>query len=216
MMALETSHPEVCKDFQGQFAVQLSSNNPLGHIEADKTIETMINKDKKTPGDTTNFSTNPNAVHRWTINVSYRAAIQNCFQNFLGQHHKANQHQDLRPSRIKHNEHDVSTSTVIQTLLERFIDPLSQNDLVCISNGVLATGKYYLLDAREKREPAKETSTVTRLLKGTTMSMFDPIKKLKLGKFSSMCKNMKTTCKNKEVSLRSSRCLFAQMYIVMQ
>ena len=117
MMALETTHPEVYKDFQeGQFAVQLSSNNPFGHTEADKTIETTIKKDTKTPGGTTNFSTNPNARHCWTINASYRATIRNCFQNFQGQHHKANQHQDLRPSRIKHDEHDVST--IIQTLLE--------------------------------------------------------------------------------------------------
>ena len=63
---------------------------------------------------------------------------------------------------------------------------------------------------------AMETFIETRLLKGTTMSMFDPIKKLKQGTFSSMCKNMKITCKNKEVSLRASRRLFAQVCIVMQ
>ena len=167
MMALETTHPEVYKDFEeDQFAVQLSSNNPFGRIEADKTIETTINKDTKTPGDTTNFSTNPNAVHRWTISVSYRAAVRNCFQNFLGQNHKANQHQDLRPSRIEHGEHDVST--IIQIFLESFIDPLSQNDLLCISNGVLATGEVRddLLGAREKGKAAMGTFIETRLLKG--------------------------------------------------
>ena len=206
MMALETTHPEVYKDFQeGQSAVQLSPNNPFGRIEADKTIEITINKDTKTPVGATNFSTQQNALHRWTINASYRAAIRNCFQNFLGQHHKANQHQDLRPSRMKLDEHDVST--IIQTLLVSFIDPLSQNNLVCISNGVLATGKVRddLLGVRAKGEAAMETFIEASLLKGTTMSMFDSIKKLKLGTFSSMCKNMKTTCKNKEVSLRASR-----------
>ena len=45
MMALETTHPEVYKDFQeGQFAVQLSSNNPFGRIEAEKK---NINYDKQ-------------------------------------------------------------------------------------------------------------------------------------------------------------------------
>ena len=49
MMALETTHPEVYKDFQeGQSAVQLSPNNPFSRIEADKTIEITINKDTKT------------------------------------------------------------------------------------------------------------------------------------------------------------------------
>ena len=41
------------------------------------------------------------------------------------------------------------------------------------------------------------------------------IKKLKLGTFSSMCKGIKTTCKNKEVSLRASRSLFPKICIVM-
>ena len=59
-------------------------------------------------------------------------------------------------SRITHDEHDIST--IIQTLLESFIDPLSQNDLACVSNGVLATGKVRddLLSAREKEEAAME------------------------------------------------------------
>ena len=151
-----------------------------------------------------------------TINASYRAAIRNCFQNFLGQHHKAKQHQDLRPSRMKHDKHNAST--ILQTLLESFIDPLSQNELVCIFNGVLATEKVRddLLCARKKGEIAMETFIEKRLVKGTTMSMFDPIKKLKLGTFSSMCKSVKTTCKNKEVSLRASINLFAQICIVMQ
>ena len=107
------------------------------------------------------------------MKTSYRAAIRNCFQIFLGQHHKANHYQDLRPSRIKHDEHDVST--IIQTLLESFIDPLSQNDSVCISNGVLATRKVRddVLRAKENGEAALETFIETRFLKDTTMSLFD-------------------------------------------
>ena len=39
----------------GNFSVQMSDNNTFGRLEADKVIETTINKDTKTPGGTTSM-----------------------------------------------------------------------------------------------------------------------------------------------------------------
>ena len=51
---LEDDFPEIHSEFEnGNFSVQLSSDNPFGRMEADKVIETTINKDTKTPGGTT-------------------------------------------------------------------------------------------------------------------------------------------------------------------
>ena len=73
---LETSHPDVYHKFKrGNFSVHLSETNPFGRCEPDKVIETTINKDTKTAGGLTGFSTKTNAVDRWTINASYRACI---------------------------------------------------------------------------------------------------------------------------------------------
>ena len=65
MNELEETHPEVYQAFiGGNFSVQLSDTSGYGRIEPDKCIEMTINKDTKTPGSTTGFSTNPNSIIR--------------------------------------------------------------------------------------------------------------------------------------------------------
>ena len=54
LMNLEEDFPDIHEEFtNGNFSVQLSKTNPFGRMEADKVIETTINKDTKTPGGTT-------------------------------------------------------------------------------------------------------------------------------------------------------------------
>ena len=175
-----------------------------------------MNIDTKTPGGTTGFSTNQNAVNRWHINASYRAAVRNCFNDFLGQRSQKHLRHDLRPSRIQRDERDVEK--LIQILTEGFIDPFSKNELLCLSNGMLATEKVRndLLTAKEKGEESMETFIKNRLLEDAKMSMFDPIKKLNLGTFSKMMKTVKVSCKDKQVPLEATRNLFGQIAIIMQ
>ena len=57
MVTLETSHPEIYQKFKkGNFSIQLSETNPFGRCEADRVIETAINKDTKTPGGLTGLN----------------------------------------------------------------------------------------------------------------------------------------------------------------
>ena len=54
LLNLEENYPGVhCEFIKGSFAVQMSSDNPFGKMEADKVIETTMNRDTKTPGGTT-------------------------------------------------------------------------------------------------------------------------------------------------------------------
>ena len=54
MTNLEEQHKVIYDEFmKGNFSIQLSDTNPFGKQEADKVIETTINKDTKTPGGTT-------------------------------------------------------------------------------------------------------------------------------------------------------------------
>ena len=54
MINLEENHPSIYQEFmKGNFQVQISDNNPFGKLEADKVIETTINRDTKTPCGTT-------------------------------------------------------------------------------------------------------------------------------------------------------------------
>ena len=70
ILTLATSIPEVYQEFtKGNFSVQLSETNPFARCEPDRVIETTINKDTKTLGRITGFSTKTNAVDRWAINA---------------------------------------------------------------------------------------------------------------------------------------------------
>ena len=54
LLNLEENYPSVhCEFIKGSFAVQMSSDNPFGKMEADKVIETTMSRDTKTPGGTT-------------------------------------------------------------------------------------------------------------------------------------------------------------------
>ena len=76
ILTLETSHPEVYREFKKRnLSVQLSETNPFGRCEPDRVIETTINKDTRTPGGLIGFSTKTNAVDRWMISASYCANV---------------------------------------------------------------------------------------------------------------------------------------------
>ena len=54
LLNLEENYPRVhCEFIKGSFTVQMSSDNPFGKMEADKVIETTMNRDTKTIGGTT-------------------------------------------------------------------------------------------------------------------------------------------------------------------
>ena len=72
LLNLPTNHPFIHEQFMlGKFSMLLSSVNPFVHIEADKVIETIINKDKKCTGGWKEFSTKSDTV------------TQQCVQNII-------------------------------------------------------------------------------------------------------------------------------------
>ena len=74
MLNNEKNHPMIYQEFlAGNFSVQLSKNT-FGRVEADKIIETTINKDTKTPGGLKGFSTKINTVNRWILNATHKAS----------------------------------------------------------------------------------------------------------------------------------------------
>ena len=150
MSQLEIEKPDVYLEFKkGNFAAQLSESK-FGRIEPDKVIEMTINKDTKTPGGTTGFSTNTDAIRKWTLNASYRAAIRKCLYGYVNYSPPGYLYKDLTNSRIKKDEKDVQV--VIDTFQDLFIDPFSNSDLLCVSNGLLAKDevKEDLLKAHQK------------------------------------------------------------------
>ena len=88
MLELEKLFPEVHQQFQaGKFAAQLINDNLFSRCETDKVIEMALSKDTKTPGGTTGFSTNVNAVH-------HRADLRRCFREHVNYKSQLYKHKD--------------------------------------------------------------------------------------------------------------------------
>jgi len=175
MLSLPTDFPEIYEEFvRGNFAAQLSYNK-FSRSETDKVIEMTLNKDTKTPGGVTGFSTNDNAVKQWELNAAYRASLRKCFHEHL--HYKLQKyaHPDLTPSRIKKDEADVQM--LMRTLTTLFIDPFSDQPLLSISTGVLAS-EAVCKDMKSAKEQGKKSMDLfkdERLSRDPTKSFFDPI-----------------------------------------
>ena len=216
MINLETSHPDVYHEFKrGNFSVQLSETNPFGRCEPDKAIETTINKDTKTPGGLTGFSTKTNAVDQWTINASYRASLYSHLQEFLGANTKKYVHADLQKSRIRKDQDDI---TSMLSIIEKcFIDPFSENPLLSISNGMSAAEKLVLDTFNDFKLGTERMDTfIEERCIEKSKDFFDPLKTINIETFSKLSKCVTYKCKDKDIPLVANRNLFAKLIIIMQ
>ena len=216
MLSLPEKFPEIYSEFiKGNFAAQISDGS-FSRSETDKVIEMTLNKDTKTPGGTTGFSTNSGAVKRWELNASYRAALRTCFHKHLNYQKQEYKHQDLTPSRIQRDNSDVSS--IVEILSEAFINPFSDFPLLCISTGIVASENVSrdLLDAKEEGTKAMKKFIAERLSHKREKSFYDPLKKLKLKTFTSMRKSKEYTCKNKIVTLQANKDIFMKLAIIAQ
>ena len=60
-----------------------------------------VNKNTKTPGGTTGFSTNVNAINRWVLNATYREKLRLCLHQLINFSNQTTKHKDLTSSRKK-------------------------------------------------------------------------------------------------------------------
>ena len=211
MLTLETSHPEVYQEFKkGNFSVQLSETNPFGTCEPDRVIETTINKDTKTPGGLTGFSTKTNAVDRWTINDSYRASLYSHLQEFLGANTKKYVNTDLQKSRIRNDQDDVTS--ILSIIEECFIDLSSEIPLLSISNGILATEKLVSDSFNDFKLGTERMDTfIKERCIEKSKDFFDPLKRINIETFSKLRKCVKYKCKDKYITLAANTNLFAKL-----
>ena len=82
------------------FSVQLNEDRKFSRTEPDKTIEMTLNKDTKTPGGTTGFCINVNAINRWVLDATYRAELRQCLHQLINFSKQTTKHKDLTKSRI--------------------------------------------------------------------------------------------------------------------
>lgn len=121
---------------EGQFSVQLFSNNPFGRIPVDQTTEVTVSKDTQTPGGTTRFSLKRGAVQSYFITAEYRSAFLEKIGRMLHDGKSRHHHADLQQPRIKKDEEAVSAAV---DLAKGWVNPFSEkHGLVSISTAKAA------------------------------------------------------------------------------
>ena len=116
----------------------------------------------------------------------------------------SSKHHDLSPSRINKDQCDVQA--VYDTISSIFVNPFSEMDLVSLSTGVAPSELITqdLLNAQSVGE------------KSMKEFIDDPLKKLKLGTFSSMKKVVKVQTNGKTVQFSAQSNIFGKVAIVQQ
>ena len=163
-------------------------------------IETTINKDTKKPGGLTGFSTKTNEVNRWTINASYRASLYSHLQEFLGVNTKKYVHADLQKSRLRNDQDDITS--MLSIIEECFVGPFSENPLLIISNGMLATEKLVLDTFNNFKLGTERMDTfIEERCIEKSKDFFDPLKRINIETFSKLSKCVTYKCKDKDIPL---------------
>ncbi len=155
MRKLPTEKPDVYVAFmQGEFSVQMSTSNPFGRNEADKTIENTINRDCKTSGGYIGFSSSFPATQRWVLNAARQGQYRRLFREQIGLKSKKYVHKEMAPARVQKDM--LAVEKVIEVLENVFISPWKGEELLSLSTGVVASleVKDDLLGAREKGKEA--------------------------------------------------------------
>ena len=217
MLALEENHPFVYNEFcKGNFTIQMSDTKRFARMEADKVIETTINKDMKGRGGIIGFSTNQGCVDRWTINASYRASLRGFLHEALTVKPKNYSHPDINPARIMKDE--ASVQSIVDTYLLKFMNPFSTSELISVSTGMIATPKLINDTNNAYQYGAERMASFIedRLTNDAQKGVFDAIKKLKLSTFASLNKSVHVSVKDKILTVKADRNLFGRIAIISQ
>lgn len=126
------------------------------------------------------------------------------------------QHKDLNHSRIKNGERDVIA--LLEILTNLFVQPFSDNPLLCISNGMVAPAQVCedVKDTFQKGKEAMETFINDYLLDPSEIDFYQLIKKMKLQTFSSMRNVVEVTVEDRVIAMKAHSKLFGRLAIAMQ
>ena len=217
MRSLSEEKPEVYEALcRGEFSVQMNSSNPFGRNEADKTIENTINRDCKTSGGFTGFSTSFSATQRWVLNLSRRGHYRRMLQEHISATPKEYQHREALPSAVRKDVRLVEK--VITSMNDIFTNPWEGDELISISSGLYASPDIVedLLDARKKGVEKFKQFVTLRCSAEPKKDFFDTLEKSKLKTFSSLKKTVTVKSKDRLIPMKLDKDLFARITLLSQ
>uniref|UniRef100_UPI00358FFA87 uncharacterized protein n=1 Tax=Myxine glutinosa TaxID=7769 RepID=UPI00358FFA87 len=214
MSDLATTHPTIHQQcLEGDFAVQ-RSNNAFAKLAYDQTIEQTANRDSKTKGGMTGFTTSKRTVNRCIWSHHARGLIARECEAMAGKEEQSTTRSDLLQSRMKWDKADVKK--IVDTT-NSMVNPFDyeQDELIHITSGAVATQDVQndMQTAYERGETEFTKLSRERLQTGE-VDLFVSMKQMKLKTFTSMSKSVKRRVHGKDVSLKADRNLLARLVVI--
>ena len=205
MRDLLTTHPAVHQQcMEGHFTVQ-RRENAFAQIACDQTIEQTANRDSKTKGGMTGFTTSKGSVNRWIWSHHARASITRECEDMAGKRERGSIRTDILPSQMKRDQADVDK--IVETT-NSMINPFEyeEEELLHITSGTVPTEEVEKdLQSAYDRGEAAFIAICKERLQTREVDLLTSMKKLKLKTFTSMSKTTKSKVHGKEVSLKADR-----------
>ena len=214
MVDLVNTHPLIHqKCMEGEFVVQ-RSDMTFAQIACDQTIEQTANRDSKTKGGMTGFTTSKGTVNRWIWSHHARGAITRECEAMAGRGERSTTRADLLPSRMKHDRSAVLR--IIETT-NAMVNPFDyeEDELVHITSGVVASSDVQN-DTRtaHDRGEAELIKLCEQRIQTGKVGLFESMKKLKINTFTKMSTMAKSKVRGQEILLKADRNLLARLVVI--
>jgi len=191
MSTLLETHP-MANALMRDFGISVArSQVPACRVPVDMTIEQTLNRSAKTAGGLTGFTRNAGAYQRWCLTRHERAAfLEATFQQINISTDNSNAHKCCTDADMRTSEAEVKRLKVaFHSFVNPFKPPVTSADSVyCISSRYPASAdaENDLLTYCEIGETATQEFINDRIAYKRT-HFHDPVKRLKLKKFTNIC-----------------------------
>ena len=213
MQKLPETHPAVYEQFEaGHFSVR-RQNGKFNKIASDQAIEQTINREQKCAGGIVGFCTSEGTVQRWALTSHVAAKCQSRMEEFLGISDVKNVTKDMGRKRVLFDEECVTRG---YNLIKEWGTPFKENSyLVHLSSGLQCSPEVQadMVNAESRGKEALHNFLAKRI-ESSEVDLFDPIPKMKLKTFQAMKAKKSCKIKDKSVTLKADRDIFARLLVI--
>ena len=215
MMALPTTHPDVHQHMvDGGFSVQRSEGSSFASVPIDQTIEQTINKDSKSAGGCSRFSTKEKSRGVWTMTAIHRSEIaRNLFSMLDVEEVDGGLHKEAGKTRILRDELLVQS---VMEIIRKVGNPFEPStELISLHTGVVAPKEVEddLLKAKDIGTRCKEEFLKSRLLE-KTVPFNTAMKKCNLKTFDFVTQSLKTKLDGQVLEIKSDLEVMARLIAI--
>lgn len=213
MQKLPETHPEIHEQFElGNFSVR-RQRGKFNKIPSDQAIEQTINREQKCGVGITGYSTSEGTVRRWVLTSHVAARCQSKMEEYLGMSEANSVTKDVARKRTVFDEANAVRS---YELIKDWGTPFRENSrLIHISSGIECDEKIKddMINAEKKGEEAL-AGFIRNRIESNEVDLYCPIPKMKLNTFSALKAKRSCTNKDKTVTLKADRDVFARLLVI--